>query len=229
MPPALKILVRTKGEIFSCRFDPAGQNIAAVSSDRSLSLWRTYPPNTNYGHITALHKAPILDLQWSLVSPIIHTVSADKSINALDVTTGVRTRRIRGAHSGIINALDRVVAGGSELLASGGDDNYVRVWDAEKKDPIAEWDIGCPVTAICWSSDGAQVYAGSVDNAIHVCFVSALFVVDHGSLDLGCRRSGTSESKKKLRHFEGILTRHARYHYHLREHIFFPHRFLPIR
>jgi Prp8 binding protein len=170
-------LAYAKGEIFSCRFDPTGSNIAAVSADRSLSLWRTYPPNTNHGHVTALHKAPILDLQWSLLSPVIHTVSADKSVNALDVTTGVRTRRIRGAHSGIINTLDRVVAGGSELLASGGDDNYVRVWDVEKKDPVAEWDIGCPVTAVCWSSDGAQVYAGSVDNAIHVrSFISALCV-----------------------------------------------------
>jgi len=199
-----------------------------VSADRSLSLWRTYPPNTNYGHITALHKAPILDLQWSLLSPIIHTVSADKSINALDVTTGVRTRRIRGAHSGIINALDRVVAGGSELLASGGDDNYMRVWDAEKKDPIAEWDIGCPVTAICWSADGAQVYAGSVDNAIHVRLpIISTLVIRYESFALTCCRFGTSENKKKLQHLEGILTHRARYHYHPLGHIFFPRHFLP--
>lgn len=157
-----------KSEILSCRFDPTGQNIAAVSADRNLSLWRTYPPNSNYGLVPSLHKAAILDLQWSLVSPNIYTVSADHSLGTVDVTTGVRTRRIRGAHAGVINSIDRIVAGGTELIATGGDDNVVRVWDADHKDPVAEWELGCPVTAVCWSADGSQVYAGAVDNAVHV-------------------------------------------------------------
>ncbi|KAF8318125.1 WD40 repeat-like protein [Clavulina sp. PMI_390] len=167
--PIISLSGAHTGEILSCRFDPSGQNIAAVSSDRSLSLWKTYPPNNNYGHITALHKAPIIDLQWSLTSSNIYTVSADKSLSFTDVTTGERVRKIRGAHSGMINSLDRVLAGGTELLASGGDDNYVRLWDAEgTKDAVAEWNVGAPVTSVCWSADGAQVYVGAVDNAIHV-------------------------------------------------------------
>lgn len=74
----------------------------------------------------------------------------------------------------MINSLDRVIAGGSELLASGGDDNYVRIWDAAgKKEAVVEWNVGCPVTAVCWSADGAQVYVGAVDNAVHVSHVLA--------------------------------------------------------
>ena len=154
----------------SCRFDPTGQNIAACSADRSVSLWRTYPPNANYGILPNLHKAAILDLQWSLISPMLYTVSADKTLGISDLTTGTRIRRIR-AHSGVINSLDRIVTGGTELLATGADDGKVKVWRSDEKESIADWNIGCPVTSVCWSLDGAQIYAGALDNVVHVSFV----------------------------------------------------------
>lgn len=133
-----------------------------------MSLWRTYPPNSNYGILPALHKAAILDLQWSLLSSNIYTVSADKILATTDVTTGQSVRRTRNAHAGVINALDRVVAGGTELLATAADDNLVRIWESDSKTTVDEWDVGSPVTSVCWSADGAQIYAGAVDNAIHV-------------------------------------------------------------
>lgn len=85
-----------------------------------------------------------------------------------DVTTGERVRRIRNAHAGVINTIHRVVTGGTELLATGADDNFVRIWEADNKESVADWDVGSPVTSVCWSADGAQVYAGAIDNAIHV-------------------------------------------------------------
>ncbi|KAJ7636594.1 WD40-repeat-containing domain protein [Roridomyces roridus] len=129
--------------ILSCRFDPTGQNVAACSADRSVSLWRTYPPNTNYGLLSSLTKAPILDLQWSLCSPQLYTVSADHTLLTLDVTTGQRVRKIR-AHREIINSVDRTMAGGSgtELVVTGSDDGT--------------------------SADGANIYAAALDNELHV-------------------------------------------------------------
>jgi Prp8 binding protein len=136
------------------------------------ALWRTYPPNTNYGLIQHLHKAPILDLQWSLNSPLIYTASADHTIGYTDVTTGQRVRRLR-AHRGIINALDRTMAAGAgvELLASASDDGTVKVWEGGEegsKEAVASLEVGCPVTAIAFSLDGTQVFAGALDNEIHV-------------------------------------------------------------
>ncbi|KAF7984753.1 hypothetical protein HWV62_11711 [Athelia sp. TMB] len=170
--PIVSLTGAHSAEILSCRFDPTGQNIAACSADRSISLWRTYPPNTNYGLLSSQNKAPILDLQWSLCSPILYTVSADHTLSMTDVTTGQRARRIR-AHHGIINALDRTMAGGggSELVATASDDGTVKVWEGGEegsKSAVATFSIGCPATAVCWSADGQSMYVGALDNEIHV-------------------------------------------------------------
>lgn len=181
-----------QGEILSCRFDPTGQNIAACSADRGVcvclfflftaisdvvkstpALWRTYPPNTNYGLLSNLSKAPILDLQWSLFSSILYTVSADHTLCLTDVTTGQRVRKIR-AHREIINSVDRTMAGGAgiELVATGSDDGTVKIWEGGEeggKQAVATFEIGCPVTSVCWSADGSNVYVGALDNEIHVC------------------------------------------------------------
>ena len=114
----------------------------------------------------------MLDLQWSLFSPLIYSVSADHTLAYTDLTTGQRVRKLR-AHREIINSLDRTLAGGAgvELLASASDDDTVRVWeggDEAGKDPVAVFDVGCPVTCVAWSADGATIYAGALDNGIHV-------------------------------------------------------------
>jgi Prp8 binding protein len=132
----------------------------------------------NYGHLTTLHKAAILDLQWSLYSPLLYTVSADHTLLMTDLTTGQRARKIR-AHRGVINAVDRTLAGGAgvELVATASDDGMVHVWeggDDGGKQAVATFDVGCPATAVCWSADGANVYVGALDNDIHVRPVHSL-------------------------------------------------------
>ncbi|KAF8345640.1 WD40-repeat-containing domain protein [Amanita rubescens] len=172
--PIISLSGAHSAEILSCRFDPTGQNIAACSADRSISFWRTYPPNTNYGLLQSHAKAPIIDLQWSLCSPHIFSVAADHTLSITDVTTGQRVRRI-WAHREIINAVDRSLAAGggmgTELVATASDDKTVKVWDAGEdggKVPVATFEVGCPATAVCWSADGTNLYVGALDNEIHV-------------------------------------------------------------
>ncbi|KAF9014368.1 WD40 repeat-like protein, partial [Hymenopellis radicata] len=158
--PIISLAGAHSGEILSCRFDPTGQNIAACSADRSVSLWRTYPPNTNYGLLSNLTKAPILDLQCRP-----HAMFDN-------VTTGQRVRKIR-AHREIINTVDRTMAGGAgtELVATGSDDGTVKIWEGGEeggKIAVSTLEIGCPVTAVCWGADGTNLYIGALDNEIHV-------------------------------------------------------------
>ncbi|EJD35707.1 WD40 repeat-like protein [Auricularia subglabra TFB-10046 SS5] len=170
--PIVSLSGAHSAEIHCCRFDPTGQNIAAGSTDKTISLWRTYPPTNNYGHLTTIHKSAVLDLHWSLHSPLLYSVSADRTLALTDVTTGQRVLKIP-AHRKIVNALDRTVAGGAgvELVATASDDGTVCIWeggDEATKAPVAEFEIGCPATAVCWSADGSQVFVGALDNEIHV-------------------------------------------------------------
>ena len=38
----------------------------------------------------------------------------------------------------------------------------------DKREPVAVFELGCPVTSVAWSADGATIYAGVLDNVIHV-------------------------------------------------------------
>lgn len=68
----------------------------------------------------------------------------------------------------------------------------MRVWEGGEegdKQPVAVFEVGCPVTAVCWSADGSSIYAGALDNEIHVRFLfstlyftlSSRFYSDAGS------------------------------------------------
>jgi len=150
----------------------AHDTLLDVMLNNCTALWRTYPPTTNYGLLTSIHKAAVLDLHWSLHSPLIYSVSADRTLAITDVTSGQRIRKIV-AHRRVVNALDRTIAGGAgvELLASASDDGTVKIWEGGEdagREHVAEFNIGCPATSVAFSADGAQVFIGALDNAIHV-------------------------------------------------------------
>jgi Prp8 binding protein len=159
-----------------------------------VALWKTYPPNANYGLLSTVHKAPILDLRWSLSSPLLYTVSADHTLAYTDLSTGQRVRRLR-AHREVINSVDTTLASGAgvELVATASDDGTVRVWeggDEGTKESVAVFEVGCPVTSVAWSADGATIYAAALDNEIHVsllsltCAMHPLIYCDPQALDL---------------------------------------------
>lgn len=118
-----------------------------------------------------------------------------------DVTTGQRYRRIR-AHREIINSVDRTMAGGAgtELVATGSDDGTVKIWEGGEdagKYAVATFEVGCPVTAVAWSADGANVYIGAIDNEIHVrslFFLSLTHLFD--LRELACRYTTFANANK---------------------------------
>ena len=121
-----------------------------------------------------------------------------------DVATGERTRKIR-AHHGIINTLDRTMGGGAgiELVATGSDDGTVKIWEGgheASKQSVATFELGCPVTAVCWSADGSNLYIGALDNEIHVrIYLPVVHTV--AILTEKNSRSTTSVSKQRYQRY----------------------------
>lgn len=96
---------------------------------------------------------------------------------------------------------------GIELVATGSDDGTVKVWEGgheASKQAVATFELGCPVTAVCWSADGASLYIGALDNEIHVR--TCLSISAYVALTEESSRSTTSASKQRYRHYLAIQT-----------------------
>ncbi|KAH9842128.1 Pre-mRNA-splicing factor cwf17 [Teratosphaeria destructans] len=153
------------GEVFAARFDPSGQHIASGSMDRDILLWNTTGECANYGVLKG-HKSAVLDLHWSRDSQVLYSASADMHIASWDLATGDRIRRHTG-HEEVVNCID-VAKRGEEFIVSGSDDGYIGIWDPRQKAALEYMETKFPVTAVCISEAGNELYSGSIDNTIKV-------------------------------------------------------------
>ena len=87
---------------------------------------------------------------------------------------------------------------GIELVATGSDDGTVKIWEGgyeANKQSIATFELGCPVTAVCWSADGSNLYIGALDNEIHVCthlLICVIAMLTEKPPDLRCSQASRS-------------------------------------
>lgn len=168
--PIIKLEGCHNEEITSVKFDLTGNFLVATSTDKSISLWKTYTDNSNFGFIPHAHKEAITALalsQKSPSSPVIVTASADSTIGLWNSSTGKLIRRLR-EHSDVVNAISLSKNPANELLASAGDDNKVCIWDLHSKHPLHIINWHSPVITIEWADDGSTIFIGGLDNEIHV-------------------------------------------------------------
>lgn len=74
----------------------------------------------------------------------------------------------------------------------------MRVWeggDEAGKDPVAVFELGCPVTCVAWSADGATLYAGALDNVIHV----RVLIIRLDIVLKSCSGSGFTKARRSIR------------------------------
>lgn len=57
---------------------------------------------------------------------------------------------------------------GPELIVSASDDNTIKLWDARKRNPIASFDSGFPVTSVLFNDTAEKIISGGLDNVIKV-------------------------------------------------------------
>lgn len=133
--------------------------------DRTIQLWHTTGSCANYATLTS-HKGAVLDLHWSRDGGVLYSCSSDLTIQSHDLSTGARIRRHQG-HEEVVNCID-VSKRGEEFLISGSDDGYIGLWDPRRKEALDYIKTEYPVTAVCMSEAGNEVFSGGIDNTIHV-------------------------------------------------------------
>lgn len=83
------------------------------------------------------------------------------------------TRRWPGqGHTGVVNSCS--ISRTGNLVASGSDDGFVKLWDPRVRRSVAEFMNQYQVTAVCLSRDDQQVMSGGIDNDIKVFDVRKL-------------------------------------------------------
>ncbi|RKP00694.1 hypothetical protein CXG81DRAFT_12925 [Caulochytrium protostelioides] len=151
------------GPVLTCRFAPDGRHLATGGGDRTVLVWEAFGANRNT-RVLRGHDHAVLQLDWTRDSRRIATASADHSVGLWDVLTARRLQRWRG-HRGIVNAVAACPVN-HRLVASGGDDATVRLWDCRARRSTLVIKQAAPVLAVAWGSYG--VISAGIDQVITV-------------------------------------------------------------
>ncbi|CAN0532121.1 unnamed protein product, partial [Scytosiphon promiscuus] len=80
--------------------------------------------------------------------------------------------RCQQGHTGVVNSCS--ISRTGNLVASGSDDGFVKLWDPRVRRSVAEFMNQYQVTAVCLSRDDQHVMSGGIDNDIKVFDVRKL-------------------------------------------------------
>jgi len=157
--------------------------LAAGGNDKILEIYAPKDENCSEfvvrNTIVKAHEDSIEDIAWSPFDRgVFATCSVDRSIRVWDERAKGPSTIIPKAHSSDVNVISfnphnigkKDVKVKNVLLASGGDDGAVKVWDIRRpNNPLIdniEWHKG-PITSISWDPyDDSQLAVASEDNSL---------------------------------------------------------------
>ncbi|CAH2043048.1 unnamed protein product, partial [Iphiclides podalirius] len=154
-----------QGEIFTAKFHPEGKHLASAGFDRQIFLWNVYGQCENV-MVMKGHTGAIMELCFSPDGSHLYTCATDNTVAVWDVPTGIRIKKLKG-HANFVNSVSGARRG-PELLVSASDDNTIKLWDARKRNPIASFDSGYPVTAVLFNDTAEKIISGGIDNEVKV-------------------------------------------------------------
>ena len=112
------------------------------------------------------HRNAVLEVQWMTDGTQLLSCSADKTVRAWDVETGASIKQMK-ERTGCVNSVCPARRG-PPLLVSGSDDGLTKLWDLRVRRCVHSCVSRFPVTAVAVADAGDAVYAGGLDNEVHV-------------------------------------------------------------
>ena len=112
------------------------------------------------------HRNAVLEVQWMPDGTQLLSCSADKTVRAWDAETGASLKQMK-EHAGVVNSVCPARRG-PPLLVSGADDGVTKLWDLRVRRCVQSCVSRFPVTAVAFADAADAVYAGGLDNEVHV-------------------------------------------------------------
>ena len=128
-------------------------------------VWAVYGECENLS-IMSGHTGAILEMHFSPDGNQIYSASTDHTLGLWDFITGQRIKKFKG-HSNYVNCIQGTIRT-PLVLASGSDDNTIKIWDSRKRHPTTTLNSSFQVTSVAFNDSGDQVFSAGLDNDIKV-------------------------------------------------------------
>ncbi|GID65058.1 hypothetical protein Acy02nite_29390 [Actinoplanes cyaneus] len=188
--PAALPVAGGRDVIQAVAFSPDGQHLAAAGATGTIQLW----PAARLGSAPVqmpLGSAAVTSIAWSPGSDALLAGAKDGGATILDVPGRTVRRRLETGFTSWVNAA--AYAPGGDLVAVGGSNNTMAVFDVAtgvRLDSIAS---AAQVTSVGYSPDGAMLHVAGSDGVVRG-FPARRRLIDSGAgglFGLGVDRSGT--------------------------------------
>lgn len=140
---------------------PNGQHVAAGCRNGTIHIWSK--PDWQSNGVFKTHTRRVRALTFSRNGEWLISAGEDRSIMVTDIEHGKEVMRLS---SGPAKVLSLAICG-DNLLASGGSDNLIRLWDLEKRTQLGRLD-GHTGSVASLASNVETLVSGSFDTTVRV-------------------------------------------------------------
>lgn len=144
-----------------------GVYIASASKDHTVRVWTTSSgadQNTYIGHSDSVNA-----VTWSPDGQNIASASDDKTVQVWPALKGGSPQVTYTNHASPVNAVAWSPVSSMPYIASGGNDQTVRLWNPGDGSDVVAWSKHTDVIhALAWSPDGKHLASASADHSVMV-------------------------------------------------------------
>ena len=150
-----------------------GAAVAALAGGAGFFFYSKFHIPDHALSVLQGHTDAVTTVSWSPDGSQLASGSRDKTARLWQISSGQTIATYKDHTAAIMSVAWRpLVSNGVQLLASGGDDETVQVWNTQAARRRSFPRLGAPVSSVSWSLDGSYVLAGTLGNGTHALLLS---------------------------------------------------------